>query len=194
MVFLTFFGETRSEVSRKPGNRMTIPLVTLAVLSVIGGYIEIPDTLGNLPIFSNFMKTVLPVTNIIHGQGGSELLLQILSGLASLGGIAVAYLLFLRTRDVVDSIMRTTPGSLLHRFWFSGWGFDWIYDTFLVRPFIWITRVNREDFFDLFNMGIAWYNQVFHGLLSSTQSGKVRWYAMGITLGAIIGIAIVVFS
>ncbi|NIT56697.1 MAG: NADH-quinone oxidoreductase subunit L, partial [Aliifodinibius sp.] len=45
MVFITFFGEAKSEVDHRPGNRIKIPLVVLGVLSIIGGFIETPHTL-----------------------------------------------------------------------------------------------------------------------------------------------------
>jgi len=55
-----------------------------------------------------------------------------------------------------------------------------------------MARSNRDDFMDLIYSGIAWYQRLFYGALSLTQSGKVRWYAMGITLGAIMVIGMVV--
>ena len=36
--------------------------------------------------------------------------------------------------------------------------------------------------------------QVFHDILSGTQSGILRRYAMGIAIGAVLAIAIMVFS
>ena len=58
MVFLTFFGELKTPVSHKPGAKMLAPLIILAVLSIIGGFVELPETLGNQPLFSNFLRTV----------------------------------------------------------------------------------------------------------------------------------------
>src|SRR5690606_22960666 len=42
MVFLTFFGEAKSQVGNRPGMLMTFPLAVLAVLSLVGGFIELP--------------------------------------------------------------------------------------------------------------------------------------------------------
>ncbi|MGE5892516.1 MAG: NADH-quinone oxidoreductase subunit L, partial [bacterium] len=39
MVFLTFFGEQKKEVGRRPGIAIGIPLVVLAFLSIVGGFI-----------------------------------------------------------------------------------------------------------------------------------------------------------
>ena len=85
------------------------------------------------------------------------------------------------------------PGRLLHRLWSSGWGFDWAYETFIVRPFVWIARINREDFIDLFYLGIIWTGRSLNTMLSLSQNGKVRIYAVGIALGAVVALAIVVF-
>ncbi len=191
MVFITFFGEAHSEVSKKPGIRMLIPLVVLAFLSVTGGYIELPAIMGNITIFSGFMHTALPPVKTFGGEH-IEWILEIIAVVISLGGVFLAWLFFLRSRNIASRLAGTSPGMLLHRFWFSGWAFDRLYDLLFVRPFIWLARINRDDFIDLVYAGIAWYNQAMNGILSLTQNGKVRIYAMGIALGAIITIAIAV--
>jgi len=55
-----------------------------------------------------------------------------------------------------------------------------------------LARINKDDFVDLIYGGIAWYNRFLSGCFALTQSGKVRWYAMGIVLGAVITLGIVV--
>ena len=66
MVFLTFFGGSKTPVSHKPGRKMLAPLIILAVLSIIGGFVELPETLGNLPLFSNFLRTVFSEKTVEH--------------------------------------------------------------------------------------------------------------------------------
>jgi NADH-quinone oxidoreductase subunit L len=193
MVFVTFFGEAKQQVHKKPGLRMQIPLIVLGVLSVVGGFVELPDTLGNLPLFTSFMHSALPALNTSAGVS-AELILQIIAAAVSLTGVLAAYLLFMRAPNLVASAVRTASwGNVLHRFWFAGWGFDWLYGTFIVRPFVWLARINKGDVVDLIYSGIAWLSQSLHHLLSLTQTGKVRWYAMGIATGAVVAIAIVVF-
>lgn len=193
MVFITFFGEAKTGVSRRPGIAMKIPLVVLGVLSIAGGFIELPRTLGDLPIFSDFIGSVLPPVKILQNVLMNEVLVQVVSGAASLAGIYAAYLLFQRKLHFMEKISKIHAGEALRRFWFAGWGFDWLYDRVFVRPFLWMARANRDDFIDLIYGGAAWYSRFFHRGLSLTQSGKVRWYAMGITLGAVITIGLVVF-
>lgn len=192
MVFLTFFGEAKSQVTKRPGFRMHIPLVTLAVLSVAGGFVELPATFGNLTLFSDFMRSAMPAAQGTH-DAQKELLLQMTASGVSLFGILLAYILFLRNPRYVEGIAATLPGPYIKRLWFSGWGFDRIYDTFIVRPFVWIARLNKDDFIDFVYEGVVWYSGAFHRMLSRSQTGKVRWYAMSIAIGAIVTIGIAVF-
>ena len=193
MVFLTFFGPAKSQVARRPGGRITLPLVVLAVLSIIGGFVELPETLGNTPLFSRFVGTALPATRIVVTGVATERTFQIIAGLVSLLGILLAYLWFLR-RPTIPARMAATPwGLALHRFWFAGWGFDWLYEVMLIRPYVRLARFNRTDVVDLFYRGIAWLTQACYWSLSRTVTGRVRWYAMGVAGGAVIVIAIVVF-
>jgi NADH-quinone oxidoreductase subunit L len=193
MVFLTFFGDAKGRVSRKPGMAMKFPLLVLAVLSIIGGFVGLPGTPDNQPVFSEFMKTALPSAKTLHDGLFGEGMQQVIASVVSLAGIVVAYFLFLRFPLTARRFTSHPAGRALHRFWISGWGFDWLYDKVLVRPFLVIARANRDDFVDLIYGGVAWYSRFFHAALSLTQSGKVRWYAMGITIGAVITIGIAVF-
>ena len=192
MVFLVFFGDAGGKVGRKPGMLITASLVVLAALSLVGGFVELPRTLGNLPVFSDFMKTALPSAKTLHAGLVGEGMQQIIASAVSLVGVFVAYLLFLRTPRAVDKLTGSPVGAAVRRFWFSGWGFDWLYERVFIRPLFWAARTNRDDFVDLIYGGIAWYSRFFHDALSLTQSGKLRWYVMGITVGAVITIGIAV--
>lgn len=193
MVFLTFFGETKHEVAYTPGIRLQVPLIVLAVFSLVAGFVELPETLGNRPIFSQFMESTLPTLEYVRGNARAELVLQIMAAVVSIAGIYLAYLLFLRRRALGEGVVHSTVGALLGRFWFAGWGFDWLYEQLFVKPFVWLARVNKDDLIDAFYDGVAKLNEVLHGLLARTETGKVRWYMTGIAFGAIVAIAVVVF-
>jgi NADH-quinone oxidoreductase subunit L len=192
MVFVTFLGEAKMDVSHQPGVRMAVPLVILGLLSIIGGFVELPETLGNLPLFSAFMQTVLPGKSVEHAGAGAELILQVIASLVSIAGIFIAYVLFLRRPLYAETLSKTPAGSTLQGFWFSGWGFDRLYDMLFVRPFIWLTQINRDDFIDLIYTGMAEVNRVLHAALSATQTGNIRWYAMGIAMGAVLFLGIII--
>jgi NADH-quinone oxidoreductase subunit L len=193
MVFITFFGETKTQPDKKPGFAIKLPLVVLAILALIGGFVELPETMGHFAPFSAFMHTILPAVPAEHAGTGTELLFQIIAAVISLGGIYVAYLLFLKKPSTGQQIAASGVPALLHRYWFSGWGFDWLYNRLFVWPYYWIARVNRDDVIDFVYTIISWIIQGFHYLFSVTQNGRVRTYAAGIAFGAVVLVAIVVF-
>jgi NADH-quinone oxidoreductase subunit L len=193
MVFVTFFGTAKMDVSWRPGALTIVPLVVLALLSIIGGFVELPKTLSNLPLFTDFLRPVFPETGSVNSTEGGELTLQIIASIMSLAGIFMAYLFFLRRPQDAEKLAQTSGGASLQRFWFSGWGFDRLYDTLFVRPYLWAARVNKDDFIDSGYTKIAKFNRGVHHVLSFTQTGSIRWYAMGITLGAVMFLGIIVF-
>jgi NADH-quinone oxidoreductase subunit L len=192
MVFVTFFGEQHSHATHRPGLLMLVPLVVLAFFSMAGGFIELPRTMGNITLFSNFMQTVFPPTGE-HGGHANELMFQVVAALASLSGILVAYLLYYRRSEVPEQLSRMPVTGALGRFFFVGWGFDRVYDTLFVRPYDWFARINRGDVVNTFYNAVTYVVQGFSRIFSRTQSGKVRSYAAGIALGAVITILVVIF-
>jgi NADH-quinone oxidoreductase subunit L len=64
MFFLTFHGEEKTHVHYNPGNTMTAPLIILAVLALLGGFIEMPENLGHVTLFSSLVEKTLPATII----------------------------------------------------------------------------------------------------------------------------------
>ena len=192
MVFVTFFGKANREVGHRPGFKMILPLVILAILSLAGGFVELPETLGNLPLFSDFMRPVFGVQAAEHAGRGTELMFQMIASIVSLAGVFIAYLLYVRTPRYAESMSRVPLFESIRKFWFRGWDFDALYDRLFVRPFLWIARINKADVIDSGYTGIAYLNRAVHGVLSRSQTGSIRWYAMGLALGAVVFLGIIV--
>ena len=193
MVFLVCFGKEHTRLMGDPGSLIRIPLICLALFSLIIGFIELPHSLGNFHIFSDFLNTSLPRIHLAEADLSTESVLQMIAGIASVGGILISYLLFLRHRGYSEILASSGLAAILHRFWFSGWGFDWVYHTVLVVPFLWITHINRNDIVDSFYAITAALMRGLHKLLSFTQTGNLRQYAAGIALGAIVILGILAF-
>ena len=45
--------------------------------------------------------------------------------------------------------------SALNKFFEKGWGFDKLYDTLFVRPIVWLSVIDKKDFFDLWSLGLS---------------------------------------
>lgn len=185
MMILTFWGEAHTPVGHLPGRRMTLPLVVLAVFSIFAGFMELPHNFGHFTLFSDLLHPVLPETAMQAGIP-SEWLFQLLAALATLGGVLLGYHYYYQQPARIESLCRNAALASLHRFWFSGWGFDALYDRLLVRPFIFISKINKSDVTDRLYTGIAAATGEMYKLLSRTQSGSLRWYIMGLVVGAIL--------
>ncbi len=194
IVFLVFYGELRERPAWRPGPQMQIPLVILAILAIVAGYIEIPYTQVNVAFFSSFLSHSLPPATLVHADPALEIGLTAAAVVATLVGIYLAYLFFLRSPALAARLAGTPWGDPLRRWWLAGWGFDRLYDRLFVRPVVWLANFNRDDFIDLAYQGIAWANQIAWRLLSATQGGQLRWYAMGIAFGAALIIGIGAFQ
>ena len=189
VVFIVFFGEAHTTVGRRPGMAMHVPLVILAVLSLVAGFVQTPDFLGHVALFSRFISTALPVTSETSAGASPEHTLAGLAMAASLGGILLAYVCFLRRRDAMEALTRAGLGAALHRLWFTGWGFDWLYDALLVRPFCRLADINRDDVADRPYRGAAALSLWLYRGLARSQTGRLRWYAAAIATGSVVIVA-----
>jgi NADH-quinone oxidoreductase subunit L len=178
MIFITFYGEAKTEPSFLPGRLMTVPLVILAVLSLIGGFIELPASIGNLHLFSNLVDNTLPVV-VTKTEEHSEILFQALSALIAISGIYIAYIIYLKK----PSLSQPFSHSSLNKFFEKGWGFDKLYDTLFVRPVVWLSVIDKRDFIDLWSIGLSRLALLFNNVLSTTQNGKMRWYLLSFAIG-----------
>ncbi len=187
MVYLTFYGPPKwQHLAHLPTLVVKIPLVALAALSIVGGFVEIPRI---LPLFTNYLAPALPATALAPAREGAELALTVISAVITLGGIYLAYLLFGRASARLAAAPPVSQPALFLK---GGWGFDWLYGTLFVRPVVWFAHANKSDFVDWFYRGIAALNAGLSRQLGTTVTGRLRWYAASIVGGAIILIALAV--
>jgi NADH-quinone oxidoreductase subunit L len=191
IVFLVFYGKAKTAVVERPGAAVQLPLIVLAILSLVSGFIQMPAVIAPINLFANFLARSGPVVNPVPVNSATEVLLLFGAMLAPLAGLFAAWWFFLYRPQTADTLVGRPFGVLLHRFWFAGWGFDALYNFILVRPFVQVSHLNRDDFIDLFYRGIAGLTTRLSVRASGTQSGLIRRYALGVALGAVIGIGLV---
>jgi NADH-quinone oxidoreductase subunit L len=178
MIFITFYGEAKTEPIFIPGKLMTFPLIILAVLSIIGGFVEMPASIGNIHLFSKLVDNTLPAVVTIGGEG-MELLFQVLSAIIALSGIYIAYLVYFKKPALSEPFAH----SRINKFFEKGWGFDKLYDALFVKPVVWLSVIDKNDFFDLWNKGLSGLALFLNRMFSITQNGKLRWYLLSFAIG-----------
>jgi NADH-quinone oxidoreductase subunit L len=116
LVALTFWGQPRmsAEVEHhvhEAPRTMTVPLVLLAGLSIVGGWVGIPAALGGGNWFEHFLEPVfvprVELAAVEHSKA-LELMLMVLSVVVALLGLVVAYWVYLKRPEI--------PGQLATRF------------------------------------------------------------------------------
>ncbi len=187
--------ERRGAPPGTTGWAVLIPLGVLAALSIAGGFVDTPVGLGHVTLFAHFVARTLPgtppeVTNQAVGAA-----LELAAAAASLGGILVAYLLYFPGRERVPArLARSRWVAAARAGWAAGWGFDRLYDALFVRPFLATAALLRDDGFDLVFRGIAGSMRLAWRGTRVTQTGGLRWYAVGMVAGLIVILAVAVFS
>ena len=190
---LVFFGEAKTHVHKRPGPAMMVPCVTLAVLSVVGGFFGNSGVPGRRASFPDFMHHGFAGDDrSAHGRHDRDpFRVDCHPGLYD--GPLSGLLLLHSEAGVRGRVTSPALGKALHQFWLSDWGMDWLYERVFVRPIIWVARVDKGDFVDSIYTGIAGLTELLYHGVRKTETGRMRWYAAGIAAGSIIFIAIVLF-
>jgi NADH-quinone oxidoreductase subunit L len=178
--FMTFFGEYRGEAEGNHGHDshsahgddahgghghggvhespmvMVVPLVILAVLSVVGGYVGVPGSLGGNNRFDQFLGPVfhssVPASaqqNQIgekgapqqqtegpepKSEGSTELIFTGISVLVAFSGFGLAWLLYFKRRELPEKIAASISGlynTVTHKYYV-----DEIYAALFVKPLV----------------------------------------------------------
>jgi len=182
LILVVFWGDMKTPVNEYPTKAITVPLITLAVLSVTAGFIEWPHNLVHLTLFSDLIQKVLPAV-VLKESLPTEAVFQLIAVAVTLLGVYTGYVLYYRNRAIIEQWKRSAGIMAIRNFLFRGWGFDQLYDAVLVKPFLFITRINKMDVFDRLYNGIAQVSLTFNRLLSVSQNGSLRWYIVGVLIG-----------
>jgi NADH-quinone oxidoreductase subunit L len=185
LMFVVFWGEQKTQISHLPGTLMTAPLIILAILSIGAGFIEWPHNIIHVSMFSDFVHNVLPAT--IEKEGApSALILQGIAIVITLLGVYTGYVNCYRKPIWNSDVYQTDLFQQLRSFWLKGWMFDDLYNNVFVRPFLFITRVNKSDVFDKMYTGITNATSWLYSLFSVSQNGSLRWYIGGVLAGILL--------
>ena len=213
LIFLTFFGKPRFDehkvhVHESPKN-MTVPLMILALFSIVGGWFAAPHLMGGTDYFEAFLHPVFAAYGVQPGieqeaslagaageaggispSPGMELL-HALTGppvILAIVGLLVAWWFYIRRPDAPKKLAERMHGIytlLLNKYYV-----DEAYATLFIRPFLWIStnvlwHVVDERVIDGTVNGVADVAREAGGQARELQSGNARSYAAWVVIGAV---------
>jgi NADH-quinone oxidoreductase subunit L len=180
---------------------MLFPLVILAILSVIGGWVGVPAALGGHNEIEHFLDPVFSTgsTEAVTATAshGLELILAAVSVLTALLGFYIAYLFYYKKRGTASALSKKSPA--LYRLVENKFYIDEIYSAFLVTPLLMFTRIFLGGLIDsvLVNGSGKAAGATTKGLSNLTsriQSGNIRSYAGWLALGAAAVLLVMIFG
>jgi len=209
LVFMTFWGERRYDdhtaghLHESP-KVMTMPLVVLAVLSFVGGWVGIPHALGGGAWFENFLEPVMAGFGGAHGGEGAtvihhadvavEYLLMAVTVVLVLIAIYFAYHLYVKNIAKATSLRESLSG--LHRAIYNKYWVDEFYRATIVRPVVNGSVMMWKVIDVLLIDGIANGLARLVGDMSETfrrmQSGYLRGYLTAFLIGVVVVIGFLV--
>jgi NADH-quinone oxidoreductase subunit L len=195
LIWLTFFTQKRYDehhvhVHESPKN-MTVPLMILAVLSLVGGWFAFPGLWGGPNYFAEFLAPVFGA-----GEGGGseaahslELTLSAVAVLAATVGLIAAWRMY--AGDV-----KRRPSEGLHKILYNKYYVDELYQAVVVGPLMWLSR---NAFWKVVDVGVidGTVNGIASGVTAvgdtvrHTQSGNTRSYAVWVLVGALVVFGII---
>ena len=205
LIFLTFHGKQRYDdkkvhVHESPWS-MLGPLVALAVLSVIGGWLAAPAFWGGPDYFTNFLAPVFGghESAELLGEAAAhnlELTLAFVAVSAALLGWGVAYWLYLKRPEKADGFAKSMAPA--YRTLLNKYYVDELYAASVVRPLMWLStnvfwKVADVAGIDGAVNGIAEGTTTIGDGVRHSQSGNTRSYAVWVVIGAIVILAVIFF-
>ncbi len=191
LVTLTFFGENRADEETKHHIHespltMTIPLMVLAFLSVVGGFLGIPESLGHLVglehshLLEHWLAPSLVFPQGDHAEAPLEVeySLMIFSVAIATAGCFAGYYLYTKRQDIPETIVKKLPW--LHRVVENKFYVDEIYEILFVRNLL---RLN--DFLAQFDAKVIDGLVNFTALFTKITSFISGWFDQTFVDGAV---------
>ena len=190
---------------------MAIPLILLAIGSVVAGYVGVPHALRGDNRIESFLEpsfeahsTEAPApaethaaAGATHADTGTELNLMVFSSAIALIGIGLAAYLWLGKRGTVDGIARSL--APIHRLLLGKYYVDEVYDAAIVQPVKTLSTGGLwkgvdAGLIDGTVNGVGLVVSGASGALRRTQTGSVRTYAFSLFAGAVAILAYYLFG
>lgn len=196
LLYLTFFGDVRanahamSHIHESPKS-ITIPLICLAVLSIVGGFVGVPEVLGGSHWLSSYLAPVFAQSKTLveshHLDHSIEYALMGTVVALTIIVIIVAYLKYAHKKHVPVADAQLSGGAKLLA---NKYYIDELYNAIIVKPLYWLSNI-----FDIFieRLGIDKIVNAFGGsvveggkITRLTQNGSIGYYIFLMVIGIVL--------
>src|SRR6266540_1597553 len=201
LVSLTFFGDFRgsseaaAHVHEAPPT-MTLPLVVLAFLSAVSGFLGLPEVFGeSANRIAAFLAPIFPPVFLPGREPAAhplpptkEWLLMGISVVVAAAGVLLAWDWYAKKAGrPAERLAASLPG--MHALVAGKFRIDALYEVLFVRPFHWVARVLWKVVDVLVIDGVlnagAFLVELLGDALRFLQTGNVRNYALTFLLGIV---------
>ncbi|MGE5842215.1 MAG: NADH-quinone oxidoreductase subunit L [Deltaproteobacteria bacterium] len=197
LMMLTFMTESRMDhevehhAHESPWT-MTLPLAILAVLSVLGGFLNWPKALGGNALFEHWLELMWPTVHEAGAHAYSHALeygLMILSVAIAATAIVVVYFLYRSHTDKIKALterMHPLYEASLNKYWV-----DEIYKALIIDPLKLLSDKVLFRFVDVGIVdgavnGVGNVTKIWAEFWKRMQSGQVQTYALYMVVGVLL--------
>jgi len=192
VLFMAFFGDCRAEgevikhIHESP-KIMSIPLIILGILSIIGGYIGVPHSLGGMNRIHSFLEPVFGshAEELHHSSAMTEYLLMVVSTAAAFIGFYVAYMFYIKRPEIPEKLAERF--KTIYRWVLNKYFVDEIYEAIFVKPIHFISlqfwKIFDTKVIDGAVNGVSSLSQGIGNVVRLVQTGNAQSYAFYFILG-----------
>jgi len=220
--FMVFFGKCRAdrhvqEHLHESPKVMTLPLVVLAIGSVVAGWIGLPEVFGG-SLFAHWLEPVIPAHHGEHAPVALEMGLMAVSISVAAIGFFIAYLMYYKA-SISAERFSSMAGGLFYRLFERKYYIDEIYQVIFVngtlllaRIGVWIDHYIIDGIVDgsaRFTIFFSWLNGLFDNYIidgianafanvtfwvgdrfRGVQTGNINSYLYAILVAVVIAIIV----
>jgi NADH-quinone oxidoreductase subunit L len=196
LYFLTFKGSFRGTHDQEhhlheSPKSMTIPLIVLAVLSVVGGLIGIPEVLHGHHYLEAYLKPVFEDSSlrlVHHLSHGTEIIIMIVAVLVMALALLFAYIKYVKNNTLPANEGETL--NPIHNLVYKKYLIDELYENVIMKPINFIGealhKVVDNQIVDGIVNGFGSMVTGVSGVIRKAQSGNIGLYVFVMVISIVL--------
>jgi NADH-quinone oxidoreductase subunit L len=191
LLFLTFFGNFRGTHEQEhhlheSPKSMTFPLIVLAILSIAGGVLGLPEFWGMTNWMHHHLDSIIVHKNPSVLNHEKEWILMGLATAAALATIFFAYMVYMKNRILPEANDSKLTG--IKKLIYNKYYIDEIYEALIRKPLDALSEVFKyidTKVIDSVVDGVGTTVTGMSSLVRKVQTGHIGFYIFGMVLGII---------